>query len=119
MPAPTASGSGAAPLHPPAHPTATPTAGSSHPSGYTYEQRHPVRQYGRSYTDRAPSLLPDAEGAGPTSAPPAPAAPGVGQQEPSAPYGTGHRVRRLLPLGVGLTLVGLGLGFLGLRLRRP
>jgi len=30
----------------------------------------------------------------------------------------GHRVRRLLPLGAGILLLGLGLGSLGLRLRR-
>ncbi|CAG6399167.1 hypothetical protein [Actinacidiphila cocklensis] len=61
--------------------------------------------------------MPDAEESGPASAPPATS--GVGQQEPSDPsYAPGHRVRRVLPLGVGMTLVGLGLGFLGLRLRR-
>ncbi|WUH92135.1 hypothetical protein OG900_19820 [Streptomyces sp. NBC_00433] len=75
---------------------------------------------GRGYTDRAPSLLPDAEETGQTSAPPASAAPGVGRQEPSASsYASGRRVLRLLPLGAGMLLVGLGLGFIGLRLRRP
>ncbi len=40
-----------------------------------------------------------------------------GQQPTSAPD-TGRPVMRVLPLGAGLLLVGLGLGFLGLRMRR-
>ncbi|MBM9437389.1 hypothetical protein [Actinacidiphila bryophytorum] len=86
-----------------------------------YEQRHPVRHYGRSYdTDRAPSLVPGAQEQGPASAPPAPTASGVGRQEPSDPSYAPARVRRVLPLGVGMLLtgLGLGLGFIGLRLRR-
>ncbi|WP_159450240.1 hypothetical protein [Actinacidiphila paucisporea] len=79
-----------------------------------------MRHHGRDYPDRAPSLLPDAEETGPTPAPSASVAPGVGQQEPSASsFASGRRVVRVLPLGAGMLMVGLGLGFLGLRLRRP
>ncbi|MFC4034231.1 hypothetical protein ACFO3J_22540 [Streptomyces polygonati] len=34
-------------------------------------------------------------------------------------YAPTRRAMRVLPMGVGLVLVGLGFGFLGLRLRRP
>lgn len=37
----------------------------------------------------------------------------------ASPLGRGRPVMRMVPLGAGLVLVGLGLGFLGLRLRRP
>ncbi|WP_157856260.1 hypothetical protein [Actinacidiphila yeochonensis] len=37
---------------------------------------------------------------------------------PPPPSASGHQIRRVLPLGAGMLLVGLGLGFLGLRLRR-
>lgn len=39
----------------------------------------------------------------------------TGQPAPANPALSGLRV---LPLGAGLVLIGLGLGFLGLRLRR-
>jgi hypothetical protein len=38
--------------------------------------------------------------------------------ESDSVYGSARRVMRVLPLGAGLALLGLGLGFLGLRLRR-
>ncbi|MFI1091669.1 hypothetical protein [Streptomyces sp. NPDC020917] len=39
-------------------------------------------------------------------------------QDSDSVYGSARRAMRVLPLGAGLALVGLGLGFLGLRLRR-
>ncbi|WP_327289861.1 hypothetical protein [Streptomyces sp. NBC_01198] len=122
MPTPSDSGAGDTLLHPPARPSATPSAGatgSGHPTRNTYEHRHSVRHHGHSYSDRATSLVPDEEPR-PTPTLPAPTGSGVGRQEPSAPsYQPGRRVLRLLPLGAGMILVGLGLGVLGLRLRRP
>ncbi|WP_333766550.1 hypothetical protein [Streptomyces sp. IBSBF 2435] len=112
----------AAPLHPPAHmspsPSPSPTAGSGHPAGRAYEQGRPARHHGRDHGDHAPSLVLGVEESGPTAAPPAPAAPEAEQQGSASSYGPGRRVLRVLPLGAGMMLVGLGLGFLGLRLRR-
>jgi hypothetical protein len=51
-----------------------------------------------------------------------PAASAAARQEPgqrsASVYEPARRVLRMGPLGAGLILVGLGLGFLGLRLRR-
>ncbi|WP_329176758.1 hypothetical protein [Streptomyces sp. NBC_01477] len=118
MPEPSASA--AAPLHPPAHmsPSPSPTAGSGQPSARAYKQGRPARHHGRDYVDRAPSLVPGVEESGPTAVPPAPAAPEAEQQGSASSYEPGRRVLRVLPLGAGMMLVGLGLGFLGLRLRR-
>ncbi|NJP43069.1 hypothetical protein [Actinacidiphila epipremni] len=58
----------------------------------------------------------DATGSAPTSA--APADPVTGRKASSSPAAHRPHVARVLPLGAGLLLVGLGLGFLGLRLRR-
>ncbi|WP_202234868.1 hypothetical protein [Actinacidiphila reveromycinica] len=50
----------------------------------------------------------------------APAGAAPEQAGQAVPFVTaGRPVPRVLPLGAGLVLVGLGLGFLGWRLRRP
>jgi hypothetical protein len=50
---------------------------------------------------------------------PVPAAPAVGERDQAeSVYEPARRVLRVLPLGAGIELVGLGLGFLGLRMRR-
>ncbi|WP_031512783.1 hypothetical protein [Streptomyces sp. NRRL F-5123] len=62
--------------------------------------------------------MPDAGSTGPAPTAttlPAPAAARGGSASDAARE---PRVFRVLPLGVGMVLVGLGLGFLGLRLRR-
>ncbi|NUS13953.1 MAG: hypothetical protein HOY69_21530 [Streptomyces sp.] len=63
--------------------------------------------------------MPDAGATGEPPAPTAPATPAAVPDAPASATASGHRVPRVLPLGAGLVLVGLGLGFLGLRLRRP
>ncbi|MBD0737105.1 hypothetical protein BGM09_03625 [Streptomyces sp. CBMA29] len=67
-------------------------------------------------------MVPDA---GPAQAPPRPSAPAgpdaartQARAQTPAVYEPARRVLRILPFGAGLALVGLGLGFLGLRLRR-
>ncbi|MEV0260601.1 hypothetical protein AB0I49_04565 [Streptomyces sp. NPDC050617] len=53
----------------------------------------------------------------PPYAPETEAVAGASQDAVAAPAPTGH-VMRVLPLGTGLALTGLGLAFAGLRLRR-
>jgi hypothetical protein len=69
---------------------------------------------------RGPSLVPAADGPTPTAAADPTAAVGEGGsgRQSAAVYEPARRVLRVLPLGAGLALIGLGLGFLGLRLRR-
>ena len=68
---------------------------------------------------RLPALLPADHGAssGPTPSHAAHARSDEGEQAAS-PFDPDGPVMRVVPLGAGLMLVGLGLGFLGLRLRR-
>ncbi|MFI0941099.1 hypothetical protein [Streptomyces sp. NPDC021020] len=65
--------------------------------------------------------MPDAGSAGPAPTAttlPAPTVVRGGSASVAAREPRVRRVRRVLPLGAGMVLVGLGLGFLGLRLRR-
>ncbi|WP_329134250.1 hypothetical protein OG552_18420 [Streptomyces sp. NBC_01476] len=61
-----------------------------------------------------------ADGQEPTTAPAATGAAGRTDAPPRSVIADEpvRRVLRVLPLGAGLVLVGLGLGFFGLRLRR-
>jgi len=67
-----------------------------------------------------PSLVPAVGGPARTAAasPTAPDGEDGPDQQSASVYEPARRVLRVLPLGAGLALVGLGLGFLGLRLRR-
>ncbi|GGP70908.1 hypothetical protein [Streptomyces abikoensis] len=56
--------------------------------------------------------------ASPHSNAPGGAAPGPGRREAVETDRETERVMRVLPLGTGMTLTGLGLGFIALRLRR-
>ncbi|MFI0895368.1 hypothetical protein [Streptomyces sp. NPDC020983] len=98
-------------------------AGGSGPGGHArhraYGDGPRPHRYDHGVREQAPSLVP---GADPTAPPPAPAtlpAPAAAHGDPSPAAVRGPRVLRVLPLGAGMVLVGLGLGFLGLRLRRP
>ncbi|RLV01488.1 hypothetical protein CTZ27_13435 [Streptomyces griseocarneus] len=62
-----------------------------------------------------PSPWRQADAARPGRTPPPPAPPPDGSRES---MGYGDHVMRVLPLGTGMTLTGLGLGFFALRLRR-
>lgn len=77
--------------------------------------------------DRLPPLVPDTpDDPDPAADSPAPSPAATPAAEPApAPdsdsdsvYGTARRAMRVLPLGAGFALVGLGLGFLALRMRR-
>lgn len=59
------------------------------------------------------SLVPDAAGAAPVAVVPV-----AGPERPRDQVAAYIPARRVLPLGAGLALIGLGLGFLGIRLRR-
>ncbi|HEY5834290.1 hypothetical protein [Streptomyces sp.] len=85
----------------------------AHPSVDQYDHR-----YGRDgrVPSRAPALVPPS-GASPSPAPAGPAAQGQPGDQPDSDDGA-RGAMRVLPLGAGMVLVGLGLGFLGLRLRR-
>lgn len=66
-----------------------------------------------------PSLVPSEQSGGAASPESAPTAGGPGdEQRPTSSPDPGRPEMRVLPLGAGMLLVGLGLGFLGLRLRR-
>ena len=67
---------------------------------------------------RLPALLPAGEGASSRPAPSPAAHARSDGGEATSPFDPDGPVMRVLPLGAGLILVGLGLGFLGLRLRR-
>jgi hypothetical protein len=70
---------------------------------------------------REPSFVPvpEAPDAGPAPATSgAPVAQPAGDEQAEPLYAPARRVLRVLPLGAGLALVGLGIGFLGWRLRR-
>lgn len=70
---------------------------------------------------REPSFVPvpGAPDAGPSpAASGVPAARPAGDEQAEPLYAPARRVLRVLPLGAGLALVGLGIGFLGWRLRR-
>lgn len=90
---------------------------SKRPRGRVYADHPRLRGHGRGYRDGATSLLPDADATGPAPTTAPPAAPVTGREGSASPVMSGP-VLRVLPLGAGLLLVGLGLGFLGLRLRR-
>lgn len=84
------------------------------PSGHPYDPA-PV---GGSGGD-APSLVqPGGASPEPTTSLPAGSRKETGDARATSPFDRGGPVMRMLPLGAGLVLVGLGLGFLGLRLRR-
>jgi hypothetical protein len=107
----------ASPVRPPAvRPSATVQASPGNRPG----REGPLfeRPY-RSGRGHGPALSPGPSGTAPAVAP-TPAAPRSPKADPDSDsvYGSARRVMRVLPLGAGLALVGLGLGFLGLRLRR-
>lgn len=81
------------------------------------EPRRPQR---RHRYGRAPSLVPETSAPGTASpAPSQSAAQGPGDEGDSSDSGYGPRgALRVLPLGAGMALIGLGLGFLGIRMRR-
>lgn len=104
------------PLRPPHHepyPTARDTGPSRRPP-------HRVLRPMGGGTGRGPSLVPDTGTGAVSAAPqPVPAAPAVGDRGQAEPVDEpARRVLKVLPLGAGIELVGLGLGFLGLRMRR-
>ncbi|MYS18775.1 hypothetical protein GA0115240_10121, partial [Streptomyces sp. DvalAA-14] len=67
---------------------------------------------------RTPTPTGPAAAGQPPSTPPAASDPAAESASESA-SAPARRATRILPLGLGLLLTGLGLGFIGLRLRRP
>ncbi|MFC5147446.1 hypothetical protein [Streptomyces aureoversilis] len=116
------------PSRPSGSPGGSPSAGPSEaPSGETGEAAGPVEDVPG---EDAPAIGPpapadEADGAaeqpqgpfGPVTPDPVSTRPAAARNARSAAYG--DRVLRVLPLGTGLALTGLGLGFFALRLRRP
>jgi hypothetical protein len=87
----------------------------THLSGGPYSSGPTAGQGGES-----PSLVPADGGASPVPGPTLAADPQRDEDgQGNSPAGRDGAVMRMVPLGAGLVLVGLGLGFLGLRLRRP
>jgi hypothetical protein len=105
----------AGPLHHPAAGRPYPPDPADGPQG---SGTGPVVHHRRGHGEQGPSLIPLADGGTPPALPPAAAEP-VGRPASERQAASSYEpVRRVLPLGAGLALVGLGLGFLGLRLRR-
>ncbi|MFF2806016.1 hypothetical protein ACFVT2_02355 [Streptomyces sp. NPDC058000] len=123
---PSAPGPAPAPVQrPPSRPTPAPhhraPAASSAPSPLATDEppRPPSRPRDLA---GAPAPTPDRPASSPAPAPaPAPDNAVAGPEPAASPYALdapGARVERVLPMGAGMALTGLGLAFLGLRLRR-
>ncbi|MGW5349360.1 hypothetical protein ACWERV_02425 [Streptomyces sp. NPDC004031] len=116
--APAPSASRGAPLRPPARLSADGSGRGVHAQHRAYEDRPRQRRYDHGFREQAPSLLPGAGSTGPGPTATTLPAPAAVQSDPPPATTRKPRVLRVLPLGAGMMLVGLGLGFLGLRLRR-